>query len=106
MSAVKRQKSWVKKLNKEELTCEQVNDVLNKKSGVLGVSGISSDFRDLLKAANEVTIEHSYLWTCLFLMLLNILAPKLPYSRVSMALFLLQVQGRIRPKFVNQSVNT
>ncbi|MGL5149989.1 MAG: acetate kinase [Clostridium sp.] len=32
-------------------TAEQVNDVLNKKSGVLGISGISSDFRDIEDAA-------------------------------------------------------
>ena len=27
--------------------------ILNKKSGVLGISGVSSDFRDLDKASNE-----------------------------------------------------
>lgn len=30
-----------------------VNDVLNKKSGVLGISGVSSDFRDIEAAAEE-----------------------------------------------------
>ncbi len=30
-----------------------VDNLMNKKSGVLGVSGVSSDFRDLEKAANE-----------------------------------------------------
>lgn len=35
------------------MTAEEVTDVLNKKSGVLGVSGISSDFRDLCSAAAE-----------------------------------------------------
>lgn len=39
--------------NKENLTLEQVMDVLNKKSGVYGISGVSSDFRDLRKAASE-----------------------------------------------------
>lgn len=34
-------------MNKENMTLEQVMEVLNKKSGVLGLSGISSDFRDL-----------------------------------------------------------
>lgn len=33
--------------NKENLTNEQVSDLLNKKSGVLGVSGVSSDMRDI-----------------------------------------------------------
>ncbi|MGL4773666.1 MAG: acetate/propionate family kinase, partial [Clostridium sp.] len=32
-------------------SAEQVNDVLNKKSGVLGISGVSSDFRDIEDAA-------------------------------------------------------
>lgn len=33
--------------HKENLTLEEVIEMLNKKSGVLGISGISSDFRDL-----------------------------------------------------------
>jgi acetate kinase len=40
-------------MEKENLTADQVNDVLNKQSGVLGISGISSDFRDLEGAADE-----------------------------------------------------
>lgn len=32
---------------------EEVNEILNKKSGVLGISGISSDFRDIEDAAAE-----------------------------------------------------
>ncbi len=39
--------------DKENLTPEQVNNVLNKKSGVLGISGVSSDFRDLEAAVEE-----------------------------------------------------
>ena len=35
------------------LPIEEVMNILNKKSGVLGVSGVSSDFRDLEKAAEE-----------------------------------------------------
>lgn len=31
----------------------QVNDIINKKSGVLGISGVSSDFRDIEKAAEQ-----------------------------------------------------
>lgn len=38
-------------MGKEGLTADQMNDVLNKKSGVLGISGISSDFRDIEEAA-------------------------------------------------------
>ena len=36
---------------KENLTAEQVIDICNKKSGVLGLSNISSDFRDLAESA-------------------------------------------------------
>lgn len=38
---------------KENLTISEVTDILNKKSGVLGLSGIASDFRDLGNAAEE-----------------------------------------------------
>ena len=34
-------------MEKEDVDFDEVNDILNKKSGVLGISGISSDFRDL-----------------------------------------------------------
>ncbi|MEG0075142.1 MAG: acetate kinase [Eubacterium sp.] len=34
-------------------TVEQVNNMMNKESGVLGVSGVSSDFRDVEGAAEE-----------------------------------------------------
>ena len=40
-------------MEKEGLTAQQVIDMLNKKSGMLGLSGVSSDFRDLSAAANE-----------------------------------------------------
>lgn len=39
--------------NKEGMTHEETNEVLNKKSGVLGISGVSSDFRDLETAVEE-----------------------------------------------------
>ena len=38
---------------KENLDIDGVMNVLNKKSGVEGLSGVSSDFRDLDKASNE-----------------------------------------------------
>ncbi len=38
---------------KEGLTSAEMNTVLNKKSGVLGMSGVSSAFRDVEAAANE-----------------------------------------------------
>ena len=38
---------------KENLDQGVANDILNKKSGVLGISGVSSDFRDLEAAAEE-----------------------------------------------------
>ncbi|HOB21141.1 MAG TPA: acetate kinase, partial [Candidatus Atribacteria bacterium] len=37
--------------DKEDLTSEEINECLNKRSGVLGISGVSSDFRDLAEAA-------------------------------------------------------
>lgn len=40
-------------MRKENLDIDQMMDVLNKKSGVEGVSGVSSDFRDLEKAYYE-----------------------------------------------------
>ena len=40
--------------NKEDKTVNEVLNILNKKSGVLGMSGgVSSDFRDVTKAENE-----------------------------------------------------
>ncbi len=38
---------------KENLPQGAVNEILNKKSGVLGISGVSSDFRDLEEAVAE-----------------------------------------------------
>ncbi len=40
-------------MEKEDLSVYETNNLLNRKSGVLGISGISSDFRDLLKANEE-----------------------------------------------------
>ena len=39
--------------NKEHMDLEQIMEVVNKKSGVLGISGVSSDFRDIEQAAKE-----------------------------------------------------
>lgn len=39
-------------MKKENLTPDQMTDIMNKKSGFLGLSGISSDARDLDAAAN------------------------------------------------------
>jgi acetate kinase len=40
-------------MNKYGLGIDEMMNVLNKKSGVLGISGVSSDFRDLDSAADE-----------------------------------------------------
>lgn len=40
-------------MEKEGLSLDEVNDLLNKKSGVLGISGVSSDFRDIEEAMEE-----------------------------------------------------
>ena len=40
-------------MNKKNMSIQEVDELLNKKSGVLGISGVSSDFRDIEKAAEE-----------------------------------------------------
>jgi acetate kinase len=40
-------------MEKENLDAKGVEDLMNKKSGVIGISGVSSDFRDLYIAAGE-----------------------------------------------------
>jgi acetate kinase len=39
--------------NKYSMSHEEFTDILNKKSGLLGVSGIANDLRDIIKAARE-----------------------------------------------------
>ncbi len=39
--------------DKENITVAQIDGILNKKSGVFGVSGVSNDFRDIEEAANN-----------------------------------------------------
>lgn len=38
---------------KEEKSIDEIMDILNKKSGVMGISGVSSDFRDINKGIAE-----------------------------------------------------
>ena len=38
---------------KENISVSEMTEILNKKSGVLGLSGVSNDFRDLVEAINE-----------------------------------------------------
>ena len=38
-------------MEKENLTAAEMNNILNKQSGVLGISGVSSDFRDIEEAS-------------------------------------------------------
>ena len=40
-------------MEKENMTGPQIDDYLNRRSGILGISGLSSDFRDLESAANR-----------------------------------------------------
>lgn len=40
-------------MKKENLTIDQMDHILNKESGVLGISGVSSDFRDIEAAEGE-----------------------------------------------------
>lgn len=39
--------------NQEKLSLSEVMDILNKKSGIAGLSGVSSDFRDVRAAADD-----------------------------------------------------
>lgn len=40
-------------MEKEQISVKTVENILNKQSGVLGISGVSSDFRDIEAAAKE-----------------------------------------------------
>ena len=40
-------------MKEEGLTPDEMSDLLNKKSGVLGISGVSSDMREVKQAADE-----------------------------------------------------
>jgi len=40
-------------MKKEHISEDDVDEILNKKSGVFGISGVSSDFRDIEKAMDE-----------------------------------------------------
>ena len=52
-------------MNKYGYTADEMLNVLNKKSGVLGISGVGSDFRDLEEAAKRATSARSSLLTSL-----------------------------------------
>ncbi len=40
-------------MNKENLSAKEIDSIMNKESGIYGVSGVSSDFRDVAAAANS-----------------------------------------------------
>lgn len=40
-------------MDKENLSTRQINDIINKKSGLVGVSGVSSDMRDIENAIEQ-----------------------------------------------------
>jgi acetate kinase len=40
-------------MKKENLSADEMNQILNKESGVAGMSGVSNDFRDIEKASSE-----------------------------------------------------
>ena len=49
-------------MNKHGYDIKEMLSILNKKSGVLGISGVSSDFRDLENAAPRATSGLSWRW--------------------------------------------
>ncbi len=44
-------------MEKENLTTQQINEIINKKSGLLGISGVSSDMRDIEAAIDRCNIR-------------------------------------------------
>ena len=40
-------------MQKENMCCSELNDLINKKSGMLGITGVSSDMRDIARAAED-----------------------------------------------------
>lgn len=44
-------------MKKENMDVNQIDEYINKKSGVLGISGVSSDFRDIEDAAKEGNVR-------------------------------------------------
>ena len=44
-------------MNKHHLSIDAMLDILNKKSGVQGISGVSSDFRDLEEASSQGNLQ-------------------------------------------------
>lgn len=46
-------------MEKENLSPQRISDILNKKSGLLGISGVSNDMRDLLKALKSENVKAS-----------------------------------------------
>ena len=40
-------------MNKENLSTKEIDSIMNKESGIYGVSGVSSDFRDVAEAADN-----------------------------------------------------
>lgn len=49
-------------MEQENLTPKQMSDILNKKSGMLGISGVSSDDRDIEKATAEGNARAKLAW--------------------------------------------
>jgi acetate kinase len=49
-------------MEKEEMTLTEVDNMLNKESGVYGISGLSSDFRDIEKAMDEGNERAKLAW--------------------------------------------
>jgi acetate kinase len=47
-------------MGKEELTLAEVNTMLNKHSGLMGISGVSNDMREIIKTMNEGNERSKY----------------------------------------------
>lgn len=47
-------------MGKEELTLAEINTMLNKHSGLMGISGVSNDMREIIKSMNEGNERSKY----------------------------------------------
>ncbi len=47
-------------MDKENYTPDEINNIMNKKSGLLGISGFSSDFRDIVGAIDDGPSNPNY----------------------------------------------
>ena len=58
-------------MNKEELTVNEVNSMLNKHSGLLAISGISSDMREITEGMEKAIRTPHWPLKCMSIAFVN-----------------------------------